>query len=41
MNDALRSEVENVETEIKYFPANETELLQPAGSSSIQKVKVA
>lgn len=41
MNDELAEILTNINTEIRYFPANATDLLQPADSFVIQKIKAA
>ena len=41
MNAELRSALEKSNTELRYFPANATDLMQPADSFVIQKIKAA
>lgn len=41
LTDALLEKLEKVNTEIRFFPPNATDLLQPADSFVIQKIKMA
>lgn len=39
LSPAVREQLQKINTEVRFFPANATDLVQPADSFSIQKVK--